>query len=153
MARRCHHIEVADGLVRYARNGDVHLAYRVFGESGPVVVWVPGWVVGNVDTYDDSASPYKPLIDLFAQETRFAVYDRRGAGLSAPVAHAPSLPERIDDLRAVCDAADADHPLLLGTGEGGPISLMFAATYPERVDKLVLYGTAARFSAQPPDHP
>lgn len=80
-----------DEQLRYARNGDVHLAYRVFGASGPFVIWVPGWVVGNVDTYDDAASPYGPLIEPFARETRFVVYDKRGAGLSDPVAHAPSL--------------------------------------------------------------
>ncbi|SON59288.1 Putative aminoacrylate hydrolase RutD [Mycobacterium simulans] len=144
---------MTDGRVRYARNGDVHLAYRVFGESGPVVVWVPGWVVGNVDTYDDAASLYGPLIEKFARETRFVVYDKRGAGLSDPVSQAPSLTERIDDLRAVCDAANADHPILLGTGEGGSTSVLFAATYPDRVDKLVLYATAARFSQQLPDFP
>jgi class 3 adenylate cyclase len=63
------------------------------------------------------------------------------------------LDERIDDLRAVFDAVEADRMVLLGTGEGGSISVLFAATYPERVDKLVLYGTAARFSQHPPDFP
>jgi hypothetical protein len=53
---------VTDGRVRYARSGDVRLAYRVFGESGPTLVWAPGWVVGNVDTYDDPASPYALLV-------------------------------------------------------------------------------------------
>ncbi|WP_326548374.1 adenylate/guanylate cyclase domain-containing protein [Mycolicibacterium sp. ND9-15] len=144
---------MSDGQVRYARNGDVHLAYRVFGDSGPVVVWVPGWVVGNVDTYGDPASPYQPLIELFSQETQFVVYDKRGAGLSDPVTNAPSLTERIGDLRAVCDAVEAAHPILMGTGEGGPISILFAVTYPDRVDRLLLYATAARFSAQPPDFP
>lgn len=142
-----------DEQLRYARNGDVHLAYRVFGASGPFVIWVPGWVVGNVDTYDDAASPYGPLIEPFARETRFVVYDKRGAGLSDPVARAPSLTERIDDLRAVCDAVKADQPILLGTGEGGSISVLFAATYPDRVDKLMLYATATRFSQHLPDFP
>jgi class 3 adenylate cyclase/alpha-beta hydrolase superfamily lysophospholipase len=110
-------------------------------------------VVGNVDTYDDPASPYALLVDLLSRETRLVVFDRRGAGLSDPAAHAPSLDEQIDDLRAVFDAAEADRMVLLGTGEGGSISVRFAATYPERVDKLVLYATAARFSQHLPDFP
>jgi class 3 adenylate cyclase/alpha-beta hydrolase superfamily lysophospholipase len=110
-------------------------------------------VVGNVDTYDDPESPYALLVDLFTREAQLVVFDRRGAGLSDPVAHAPSLDERIADLRAVLDAAEADRVGLLGTGEGGSISVLFAATYPERVDKMVLYGTAARFSQHLPDFP
>jgi hypothetical protein len=54
---------VSDGRVHYARNGDVRLAYRVFGDTGPLIVWVPGWVVSNVDTYDEADSPYAPLIE------------------------------------------------------------------------------------------
>jgi pimeloyl-ACP methyl ester carboxylesterase len=92
------------GRVHYARNGDVRLAYRVFGDSGPVLVWVPGWVVSNVDTVD---SPDVHLIELMSQTTRFVKWDRRGTGLSDPATHPLSLNERMDDLRAVLDAAGA----------------------------------------------
>src|SRR5262249_17490791 len=71
---RCHHVCVTDGRVHYARNGDVRLAYRVFGESGPTVVWVPGWVVSNVDTIDEPGSPYARFFDLVDQGIQFVVW-------------------------------------------------------------------------------
>ena len=81
------------------------------------------------------------------------VWDKRGTGLSDPVSHVPPIDERMDDLRAVLDAAGFDRPALVGVSEGGPMSLLFAATYPDRVRSLVLYGTAARFSQELPGHP
>ena len=95
------------GRVHYARNGDVRLAYRVFGDSGPVLVWVPGWVVSNVDTVDSPESPYAHLIELMSQTTRFVKWDRRGTGLSDPATHPLSLSERMDDLCAVLDPLGA----------------------------------------------
>ena len=76
-----------------------------------------------------------------------------GTGLSDPVTHVPPLDERMDDLHAVLDAAEVDRPALLGISEGGPMSLLFAATFPDRVQSLVLYGTAARFAMELPDFP
>lgn len=139
--------------MHYARNGDARLAYRMFGDSGPVFVWAPGWVVNNVDTIDEPASPYAGLVAQLSQGTRFVMYDRRGSGLSDPLAHAPSLDEKMDDLRAVVDAVSDGEVALLGSGEGGAVSILFAATYPDRVFSLVLYGTAARFSQELPDFP
>ena len=81
------------------------------------------------------------------------VWDKRGTGLSDPVAHVPPIDERMDDLRAVLDAAEVEYPALVGVSEGGPMSLVFAATYPERVRSLVLVGIAARFSQELPDRP
>jgi class 3 adenylate cyclase len=144
---------VSDDRVHYARNGDVRLAYRVFGESGPTVIWVPGWVVGNVDTVDDLGSPYAPFIDRFAREIQCVMWDRRGTGLSDPSTHVLSLDERLEDLIAVIDAVGADRASLFGTSEGGPVSILFAATYPDRARSIALYGTAARFSQDPPDFP
>jgi class 3 adenylate cyclase/pimeloyl-ACP methyl ester carboxylesterase len=143
---------VSDGRVRYARNGDVRLAYRVFGDGEPTLVWVPGWV-SNVDLYDDPTTPFAPLVAHLARKTRLVVWDKRGTGLSDPVTHIPPLDERMDDLHAVLDAVDADRAALLGISEGGPMSILFAATYPERVRSMVLYGTAARFVREPPDFP
>jgi class 3 adenylate cyclase len=144
---------MGDGRVRYARNGDARLAYRVFGDSGPVAIWASGWVVTNVDTVGDPGSPYARLIELFSGLLQFVIFDRRGTGLSDPVSHLPSLDERIDDLRAVIDAIGVDRPVLLGSSEGGCVCTLFAARYPERVSFLGVYGTAARFSQDLPDFP
>ena len=150
--RWCHHDYVSDSRVRYARNGAVHLAYRVLGDNDIPLALVPGWV-SNVDLYDDPAYPFLPLVEQLMTETRLILWDKRGTGLSDPVSRVPTLDERMDDLRAVLDAADVECPALLGVSEGGPMSVLFAATYPDRVRSLVLYGTAARFTPDPPDHP
>jgi pimeloyl-ACP methyl ester carboxylesterase len=149
----CQDNEVTDRRVRYARNGDAHLAYRIFGDAGPTLVWVPGWVISNVDTYDDPNSPYAPLIESIAQSARIVVMDRRGTGLSDPVTRPPSLDERVDDLRAVLDSVDVDRPTFVGSGEGGSICILFAATHPERIHSLILFGSAPRFSQELPDYP
>ena len=137
------------GPVRYARNGSVRLAYRVLGEPNRHLVWVPGWV-SNVEAYDDPTNPFTGLAERLTKSTQLIVWDKRGTGLSDPVVAVPSLDDRMDDLRAVMDAAGVEQAALFGASEGGPMSLMFAATYPERVASLVLYGTGARFSCDPP---
>jgi class 3 adenylate cyclase len=140
------------GPVRYARNGSVRLAYRIIGESDVPLVLVPGWV-SSVDVYDDESSPFAELAGHLAASTSYLVWDKRGTGLSDPVVGPPALDERMDDLRAVMDAADVADANLFGMSEGGPMALLFAATYPERVRALVLYGTAARFSRDAPSFP
>src|SRR5258708_36495354 len=114
---------MSDDRVHYARNGDVRLAYRVFGESGPTVIWVPGWVVGNVDTVHDPGSPYAHGIERFSQEIQSVMWDRRGTGLSDPATHPLSLDERLEDLVAIVNAVGADRVSLFGTSEGGPVSI------------------------------
>jgi pimeloyl-ACP methyl ester carboxylesterase len=143
---------VSDGRVRYARNGDVRLAYREFGDGDTTLVWIPGWF-SNVEMYDDDAGPFTAVHEQLAEAMRVIVWDKRGTGLSDPATHVPPLDERMDDLHAVLDAAEVDRPALFGMSEGGPMSLLFAATYPERVHSLVMYGTMARFSQELPDHP
>ena len=143
---------MSDGRVRYARNGDVRLAYRVWGDSDPTLVWIPGaW--SNVELFDDPTTVHSIFGEQLRQSTRLVVWDKRGTGLSDPVTHVPTLDERMDDLRAVMDAAGVDSTALFGISEGGPMSILFAATYPERVSSLVLYGTAARLSQHLPDFP
>jgi pimeloyl-ACP methyl ester carboxylesterase/class 3 adenylate cyclase len=149
---KCENGRVSDGRVRYARNGDVRLAYREFGDGDTTLIWIPGWF-SNVEMYDDPASPFTAVIEQLAQVLRVIVWDKRGTGLSDPAAHVPPLEERMDDLHAVLDAVGVDRPALFGQSEGGPMSLLFAATYPERVRSLVMYGTMARFSRELPDHP
>jgi pimeloyl-ACP methyl ester carboxylesterase/class 3 adenylate cyclase len=144
---------VTDGQLRYARNGDVRLAYRVFGASGPSVIWVPGWTLSNVDAIDEPGSPYAELIELASQSTRFLVWDRRGTGLSDPSTESLSMDQRVDDVRAILEAAGIERAAFFGTSEGGSVSALFAAAHPERVQSLVLYGTAARYSQELPDFP
>lgn len=152
-AASCEDNGVSEARVRYARNGDVHLAYRVMGDGEIPLVFVPGYI-SNVDLYDDPAFPFAPLAEQLAQQTRLILWDKRGTGLSDPVTRVPTLDERMEDLCAVLAAADAEDPIaLLGISEGGPLSILFAATFPERVRSLVLYGTAARFAAELPDFP
>ena len=116
-------------------------------------MWVPGWVVGNVDTIDEPESPYAHLIEVISRELRVVVWDRRGTGLSDPSTHLLSLDERVDDLGAVLAAIGDERPSLTGTGEGGTVAIVYAAVNPERVKSLALYGTAGRFSQDLPGHP
>ena len=138
--------------MQYARNGDIRLAYRVMGDGEIPIVLVPGWV-SNVDLYDDPTTIYAGIAERISQNARLIVWDKRGSGLSDPVTHVPPIDERMDDLRAVLDAAEVDYPALFGISEGGPMSILFAATYPERVRSLLLVGTTARFSQDLPDRP
>lgn len=140
------------GRVKYARNGDIRLAYREMGDGDIPVVLVPGWV-SNVDLYDDPTTLYAGIAERLSRHVRLILWDKRGTGLSDPVSHVPPIDERMDDLRAVLDAADVEFPALVGVSEGGPMSLVFAATYPERVRSLLLVGTTARFSQDLPDRP
>ena len=143
---------VYDSGVHYARNGSVRLAYRVLGDGDTTLVWIPGWI-SNVDLWDDPSLPFVSFVEGLAGATRLVMWDKRGTGLSDPVTHVPPLDERMDDLQAVMDAVGIDSAPLFGVSEGGPMSILFAATYPERVQSLALYGTMARFTPELPDHP
>jgi pimeloyl-ACP methyl ester carboxylesterase len=150
--RECDDVRVIDGGVHYAINGDFRLAYRILGDGDTTLVWIAGWV-SNVDMMDDPESPFTGFFEQLADPTRFVAWDKRGTGLSDPVTHVPPLDERMDDLRAVMDAAGADCPAIFGVSEGGPMSILFAATYPGRVQSLVLYGTLPGFTPELPDYP
>ena len=139
--------------MHYARNGDVRLAYRVFGASGPFLIWVPGWMLSNVDTIDEPGNLYAEFIEFFSQSTRFIVWDRRGTGLSDPSTQSLSVDERLDDVQAILDAEGVDRAAFFGSSEGGSVSVLFAAAHPDRVRSLVVYGTAARYSQELPDFP
>ena len=95
---------------------------------------------------DDPSLPFVSFVEGLARATRLVMWDKRGTGLSDPVTHVPPLDERMDDLHAVMDAVGVDDAAFFGVSEGGPMSILFAATYPERVKSLALYGTMARFS-------
>jgi pimeloyl-ACP methyl ester carboxylesterase len=132
---------------RYAKSGDLHIAYQVIGEGPFDLVWIPGFV-SNVDYYWEM--PVLPrLLERLASFSRLILFDKRGTGRSDPVATVPTLEQRMDDVRSVMDAVGSERAALLGVSEGGPTSLLFAATYPERTRALVLYGTSPRLTEAP----
>ena len=127
---------------RYARSGDVSIAYQVLGEGPFDVVFVPS-SVSHVELQWEVAGRAALLRGL-ADHGRLLVFDKRGTGMSDRVAGEPTLEECSDDIRAVMDAAGSQRAALFGLSEGVPIGVVFAATYPERVSALVLYGGMAR---------
>src|SRR5205823_1613768 len=90
--------------------------------------------------------------DRLAAFSRLILFDKRGTGLSDPVADVPTLEQRMDDVRAVMDAARSQRAALFGISEGGPMSILFAAAYPARVTSLVLHGAMGR-TTEAPDYP
>ena len=135
---------------KYARSGDVHLAYQVFGDGPVDLVLVRGFM-SHVELVWEH-EPHVRALRAFASFARVITFDRRGSGLSDPVADPPSLEQRMDDLRAVMDAAGSERAALLGTSEGVSMCLLFAATYPERVQALVSWGGMAR-TTEASDYP
>jgi len=127
---------------RYAHSGDVSIAYKVYGEGALDLVVVPGFACHVEIMWD--FEPSRRFFQGLGSFARVMMFDRRGSGLSDPVAEAPPLEVRMDDVRAVMDAAGSQRAALLGISEGVPMSLLFAATYPERVQALVCYGGMAR---------
>jgi pimeloyl-ACP methyl ester carboxylesterase len=96
--------------------------------------------VSHIENYWDQPDLARWLLRL-SSFARVAIFDKRGTGLSDPVSEAPSLDQRMDDARAVMDAVGIERAALLGVSEGGPLATLFAATYPQRCQALVLYGT------------
>ena len=130
-------------VTRYAKSGDVHIAYQVFGSGATDLVFVPGFI-SHIENYWEHPDLARWLLRL-AAFARVIMFDKRGTGLSDPVAEMPSLELRMDDVRAVMDAAGTESAALLGVSEGGALAALFAATYPQRCQRLVLYGAFARF--------
>jgi pimeloyl-ACP methyl ester carboxylesterase len=128
---------------RYAKSEDLHIAYQVVGQGPKDLVLVPPFV-SHVEHYWE-----EPLVARFltrlASFSRLILFDKRGTGLSDRVApdRLPTLEQRMDDVRAVMDAAGSERAALFGPSEGGPMSALFAATYPERTSALILYATFA----------
>jgi len=126
---------------RYAEGPEGKIAYQVIGEGPMDLVVVPGWF-SHVDMLWGDPG-WASFVGDFASFARVLLYDKRGTGLSDPVDGVPTLESRVDDLRAVLDAAGSERAALFGFSEGGPISVLFAASYPQRVSALILYGTYA----------
>jgi pimeloyl-ACP methyl ester carboxylesterase len=137
---------------RYAKSGDVNIAYQVVGEGPLDVVLVHGWV----QSFDASweIEPIRRFYERLASFSRLILFDKRGTGLSdrVPVDDLPTLETRMDDMRAVLDVVGAERAAVLGHSEGGAMCALFAATYPERTQALVMVGSSAR-TRWAPDYP
>ena len=132
--------------VKYAKSGDLSIAYAMYGHGPVDLVIVPGFVT-HLDLMWDL--PIAKQFEERGEYTRTVMFDKRGTGLSDRSVGLGSVEDRMDDIRAVMDAAGLDRAALYGVSEGGPMAIMFAATYPERVTALTLFGTFARILAAP----
>jgi len=137
---------------QYARSGDLHIAYQVVGDGPFDLVYVPGWVSHVEQAWDEPS--LARFLNRLASFSRLIVFDKRGTGLSdrVPTSQLPPLEERMDDLRAVMDAAGSERAAILGFSEGGNMSVLFAASHPERTRALLLFGTFAK-RLWSPDYP
>ena len=139
------------GTVEYARSGDVNIAYEVIGDGPIDVVLIAGFVSHLDNDWDHPASA--GFLERLASFSRLIRFDKRGTGLSDRNVGLPDLETRMDDVRAVMDAAGSESAALFGYSEGGPMSILFAGTYPARVRSLALYGTYAKRAGSDADYP
>src|SRR5438477_4394616 len=137
---------------RYTNADGVSVAYSVVGDGPPDLVFVPDWLT-NLELLWGSPMSARHH-ERLASFSRLIVFDKRGTGLSDPVAltELPTLEQWMDDVRAVSDAAGSERPALMGVGGAGAMCMLYAATYPERVSALVLIQTCARVR-QADDYP
>jgi pimeloyl-ACP methyl ester carboxylesterase/DNA-binding winged helix-turn-helix (wHTH) protein len=144
--------EATPPQTRYARSGDLNIAYQVIGDGPIDLVFVMGWV-SHVELFWTEPS-FARFLGRLSRFSRLIVFDKRGTGLSdrVPVSHLPSLEERMDDVRAVMEAAGSRRAVLMGVSEGGPLTLLFAATHPEMAAGVVIIGGYAR-RLWAPDYP
>lgn len=127
--------------VRYAKSGEVSIAYSVLGDGPFDLVFIAGWVLSSLEVAWEG-----PPADFFRRLSSFSrliLFDKRGTGLSDRTTGVPDLETRMDDIRAVMDAVGSTRAAILGVSEGGPMTLLFAATYPERTAAAILYGCCA----------
>jgi class 3 adenylate cyclase len=135
-----------EAQTRYAKSGDVHIAYRVFGDGPRDILLVPG-TLSHAELFWEFP-PNEYLLKRLTSFGRVIVFDKRGQGLSDRVAE-QTLEERIGDVRAVMDAVGSERTAIFGWSEGGSMSMMFAATYPDRTSALVVCGSFASIKAEP----
>ena len=137
---------------RYTKSGGLNIAYQVVGDGPLDLIYVPGWISNVELNWEEPAHAH--VLERLAGFARLILFDKRGTGLSDPVPldRLPTLEERMDDVRAVLDAVECEQAALFGFSEGGLMSILFAATYPERITALALYGTFAK-RIKSPDYP
>jgi class 3 adenylate cyclase/pimeloyl-ACP methyl ester carboxylesterase len=127
---------------QYARSGEVHIAYQVVGEGELDLVWIPSFA-HHVELSWENPPVARFLLRLM-ELGRLLLFDKRGTGMSDRVSSDTTLETRMDDIRAVMDAAGSERAVVCALGEGGPLAMLFAATYPERTDGLVLINSSPR---------
>ena len=135
---------------RYARSGDVHIAYATLGEGATDIVFVLGWILSMRAMFKHPKT--REAVEALSEIGRVILFDKRGTGLSDRVKEVPIHEQRMDDLRAVLDACGSKKAIVIGFSEGGALAMLYAATYPERVRGLVLSGAFARM-VRTPDYP
>jgi serine/threonine protein kinase/DNA-binding winged helix-turn-helix (wHTH) protein/class 3 adenylate cyclase len=130
--------------VRYTLSGDVNIAYQVIGDGTLDIVFVMGWVSHLEWFWKEPA--FARFLNRLASFARVILFDKRGTGLSdrVPLNELPTLEQRMDDVRAVMEAVGSERAVLCGVSEGGPMSCLFSATYPEKTSALVMIGSYAR---------
>jgi pimeloyl-ACP methyl ester carboxylesterase len=135
---------------RYARSGDVNIAYQMFGEGETDLVLVPGYIshVEHLWKLPEMAAFLRRLGSI----ARVLLFDKRGSGMSDRTGRISTMEERMDDIRAVMDAARSKRAVIMGISEGAALSILFAATHPQRTEALILYGGQATY-VQQPDYP
>ena len=127
--------------IQYARSGEVSIAYATVGDGPIDLVFVSGWVISNFGAaWEGTPAEFYGRLSSFA---RLILFDKRGTGMSDRASGIPDLETRMDDIRAVMDAVGSKRAAILGFSEGGPMAMLFAASYPERTAAAVLYGTYA----------
>ncbi len=132
---------------RYARSGELHIAYQVVGEGPIDVLWVPTWIWQVEHVWEQ---PWiARLLRRMASFSRLIMFDRRGSGLSERIAGAPTLEEQMDDVVAVMDAVGSERAAVVAMLEAGSMACLFAATHPERTQALVLYEATPRMTSAP----
>jgi class 3 adenylate cyclase len=140
------------GRTEYTRSGNVHIAYQVVGDGPVDLIFVPGWV-SHVERAWESPDNAR-FLERLSSFSRLIMFDKRGTGLSdrVPIDQLPTLEERMDELRAVMEAAGSERAAVFGFSEGANLSALFAATYPEKTHSLIMFGSFAK-RLWIPDHP
>jgi pimeloyl-ACP methyl ester carboxylesterase len=129
---------------RYAKSGDVHIAYQVLGEGPIDLIFVPGFVSNVEATWQQTARA--AFFRRLASFSRLILFDKRGTGMSDRTSQIFTLEQRMEDVNAVLDAVGSERAALFGTSEGGPMSILFAASHPQRTSALVVFGSYAKRS-------
>jgi len=130
---------------QYAKSGDVHIAYQVFGEGSIDFVFIPGFV-SHIENYWDEPN-FARWLRRLGSFSRVMMFDKRGTGLSDQVSELLGMDQRMDDVRAVMDAVGIERAVIFGISEGGSLATLFAATHPERSQALIIFGGFAKFSS------
>src|SRR5450755_2990131 len=140
---------MAAPVTHYVKSDDVHIAYQVIGDGSLDLLFVPGFVSHIEATWQSPASSFFRRLASFS---RLILFDKRGTGMSDRGSQIFTLEQRMHDVQAILDEVGSERTALFGVSEGGPMSLLYTATYPERTSALVLYGSYAKRSWTP-DYP